>query len=285
MTTVVEGRSFVIYEEIHRTRSYGGASVHRKFMKTLQTILPAQCKPIIITDAGFRSTWFKMLDRLKFAWIGRVRNRETMRLPGSQDWVGCQALYARASKHMHDLGLVDHVRSGSIKCRMVLTKKEAKGRQNKTVFGKKKQSAHSKKQAKGQREPWLLAVSTNLAFLSAADIVRGYELRMQIEQTFRDLKNPQWGMGLRDSQTRKPQRLKALLLIAALLSFAFWLIGLAALAQGFCIQYGSRAKASQTVSILTLARCWIDEHRKKMTLYELDQALIKLRKMIRTYEV
>lgn len=284
-TVVVEGRSFVIYEEIHRTKSYGVASVHRKFMKNLRAILPEQCEPMIITDAGFRGTWFKMLDGLRFAWIGRVRNREKMRLAGSEDWVGCQQLYARASKHVHDLGIVDHVRSAPLKCRMVLTKKDAKGRQNKTAFGKKKQSAHSKKQAKGQREPWLLAVSTKLADLSADEIVKWYEFRMQIEQTFRDLKSPQWGMGLRDSQTRKPQRLKALLLIAALLSFALWLIGLVALAQGFSFQYGSRAKASQTVSILTLARRWIDDRRKRPTQAELDEALTDLRNLIRTYQI
>lgn len=284
-TVVLEGRSFVIYEEIHDSDSYNVAAVHGKFMETLRTILPERCEPIIITDAGFRGTWFRMLNELKFAWIGRVRNREKMLLRGSEEWVDCQQLYPRARKHARDLGIVDHVKSAPVKCRMVLTKKDGKGRQNKTAFGEKKQSAHSKKQAKGQREPWLLAVSTKLAFLDADEIVKWYEFRMQIEQTFRDLKNPQWGMGLRNSQTRKPRRLKALLLIAALLSFAFWLIGLAALARGFRIQYGSLAKTSQTASILTLARRWIDEHQKRMTLPELAHALTQLRNMIKTYDI
>jgi len=58
------------------------------------------------------------------------------------------------------------------------------------------------KQAKAQKEPWLLAVSPQLAALSAQAIVTIYAGRMQIEQTFRDIKNPRWGLGLSASQTR-----------------------------------------------------------------------------------
>lgn len=284
-TVVVEGRSIVVYEEIHPTKSYNVASVHRKFMMTLRDVLPACCEPIIITDAGFRSTWFSMLNELDFAWIGRVRNRDMMRQAGHSDWLGCQQLYAGASKKPRDLGTVAYVRRSPIECRAVLVKEAKKGRKSTTVFGRKKQSAHSKKQARTQREPWLLAVSLQLANLSAAAIVGWYALRMQIEQTFRDLKNAQWGMGLRNSQTRKPGRLAALLLIAALLSFALWLIGLAAIRAGYQISYGSRAKAANSASILTLARHWLDEHRQPLLKHQLDQALVELRGMVKTYGI
>jgi hypothetical protein len=70
----VKGRAIVLYEEIHPHSGYGKASVHRSFMETLRTVLPAHCEPVIVSDAGFRSPWFKMLDRLGFAWIGRIRN-------------------------------------------------------------------------------------------------------------------------------------------------------------------------------------------------------------------
>lgn len=284
-SVVVEGRSITIYEEVHATKSYNGASVHRKFMTTLREILPPHCQPIIITDAGFRSTWFKMLDQLGFAWIGRVRNRDMMRVQNSPQWVGCKTVYAGAQTEPRDLGVVEYVRAGPVECRMVIVKKAEKGRHNKTAFGKKKQSGHSKKQARTQREPWLLAVSRRLNHLRACDIVKWYSWRMQIEQTFRDLKNPQWGMGLSTSQTRKPRRLTALLLIGALLSFALWLIGLVALSRGYRIQYGSRAKAATTVSILTLARHWLHEHQKIIPKLQIRKALAELRGMIKTYEI
>jgi hypothetical protein len=49
------------------------------------------------------------------------------------------------------------------------------------------QRSHSKKQARAQKELWLLAVSPQLAALDAKAIVAIYAGRMQIEQTFRDV--------------------------------------------------------------------------------------------------
>jgi hypothetical protein len=122
-------------------------------------------------------------------------------------------------------------------------------------------SAHSLKQAKAQKEPWLLAVSPQLAGLTAKAVVAIYSGRMQIEQTFRDVKNSRWGLGLSASQTRKPKRLGILLLIAALACFALWLIGLAARASGYRIEFGSRKKAAKALSIISLARWWVLENQ------------------------
>ncbi|RJG19082.1 IS4 family transposase [Massilia cavernae] len=192
---VVKGRAIVIYEEIHPTAQYGAASVHREFMKTLRSVLPAHCQPLIITDAGFRAAWFKMLDQLGFAWIGRIRNRDMVTPSGKSDWRGCKEHFADTKGRARDLGSFNYVRSNPVPCRLVMIKRVPKGRTCKTVFGKKSQSHHSKKQSAGQREPWLLAVSPRLSRLSAKAVVNLYQGRMQIEQTFRDLKSSQWEWG------------------------------------------------------------------------------------------
>jgi hypothetical protein len=283
---VVKGRAIVIYEEVHPTRRYGVASVHRQFMETLRTVLPPQCRPVIITDAGFRGAWFKMLDELGFAWIGRIRNRDMVRARGERDWRGCKELYANATGRARDLGQFEYVRSNPVPCRLVMIKKPPKGRQCKTVFGKTSRSQHSKKQRAGQSEPWLLASAPSLSASSAQAIVAMYGRRMQIEQTFRDLKSTQWGMGLSSSQTRHAKRLSALLLIAALLSFALWIIGLAVRIGGYCIQYGSRKKAAYTLSILSLARHWLlDVNTSALSQRQLNQASAELTSMVMTYEI
>jgi hypothetical protein len=141
----------------------------------------------------------------------------------------------------------------------VLIKKRPAGRHQKTVFGKKVRSKQSLKHASGQNEPWLLAVSPNLAHRSAAQVVEIYGCRMQIEQTFRDTKNPRWGLGLSQSQTHDPDRWSILLMIGALVIFALWVIGLAAQQEGYRIEYGSRKKAAKTLSIISLARWWIEQ--------------------------
>lgn len=58
-------------------------------------------------------------------------------------------------------------------------------------------------------------------------MVELYAKRMQIEETFRDLKSPQYGMGLRQSRSRCPKRYDVLLLIAMLAEILLWCIGIA----------------------------------------------------------
>ena len=67
----VKGRAMTIYEQSFRECEYMKQSVHKDFLITLKSILPSDCKPIIVTDAGFRNPWFKLV--LKFGWdfVGR----------------------------------------------------------------------------------------------------------------------------------------------------------------------------------------------------------------------
>lgn len=57
----LEGRSLTLFEEIHPTALATTASVHRAFLARLKVVLPLGCRPIVISDAGFRSPWFQAL--------------------------------------------------------------------------------------------------------------------------------------------------------------------------------------------------------------------------------
>ncbi len=283
---VVQGRAFILYEEVHPRALLGSPVVQRRFMHTLRDVLPPTCQPVIITDAGFRAPWFQMLNELGYAWIGRIRNRDMVRSRHGHDWEGCKTLYAKAGAQARDLGQFSYTRSNPTPCRLVLAKRQPKGRQAKSKAGNAKRSSHNKKISAGQREPWLLVVAPALALLKASQVVDMYAGRMQIEQTFRDLKSPQWGMGLRSSQTRALERLASLLLIGALLAYALWIIGLAALDAGFNPSYGSRGKSTSTLSILSLATHWLDaHHRPTISRRQLKDALIRLISLVRTYEI
>lgn len=54
-----------------------------------------------------------------------------------------------------------------------------------------------------------------------------YTKRMQIEQSFRDLKSHRYGAAFEDTLTRDPRRLELLLLIHMLATLAAWFEGLA----------------------------------------------------------
>lgn len=283
---IVKGRAFTIYEQLYPQAMLGSPKAHRQFMTALRTILPNNCHAIIITDAGFKSPWFKLLTELGFAWVGRVRSNDMLRARNGDIWVGCKTFYAKAKTRARDLGMFLYVRSNPTPCRLVLYKSKSKGRHCLTRSGKPAENRRSKKNSRSQIEPWLLVACPTLTRLHAEKIVSIYAGRMQIEQTFRDIKNDQWGMGLCRSQTRSLPRLAVLLLVGALASYALWLIGLAARASGYNVCYGSRAKASATLSILSLGMHWINDHNSPpITRSHIIDALEQLVQMVQTYEI
>lgn len=81
-------------------------------------------------------------------------------------------------------------------------------------------NGHTLKMIARAKEPWLLAYSSSLSSLSGAEIVTLYARRMQIEQSFRDLKSHRYGCAFEDMLTRHPRRLEMLLLLHALASVA-----------------------------------------------------------------
>ncbi|MBN3518364.1 transposase, partial [Vibrio neptunius] len=56
------------------------------------------------------------------------------------------------------------------------------------------------------KEPWVLATNLPVETRTPTQLVRLYSKRMQIEETFRDLKSPAYGLGLRHSRTSSPER-------------------------------------------------------------------------------
>jgi hypothetical protein len=253
-SVVVEGRSVTLYEEVHPLQQLTNRGVHARFLERLAQLLPPCAHaPIVITDAGFRSTWFELLAKRNWYWIGRIRNRDYLRQPHGT-WLPAKALYAHARSEAQDLGRYECVRSKPIVARLVLIKQEGKGRKCRSCTGTQKRSAASKKIASRNREPWLLSCSPQLSHLSAQAIVNLYAQRMRIEQQFRDTKNCALGMGLRRARSTGVMRLQALLLIAHVASLAKRLIGEAAKAQNLQLQLMSTARKDRAeISVMTLA--------------------------------
>lgn len=224
---VARGRAITVYEEVHPAWKVNNAKVHRAFLKRLRALLPAGVCPILVTDAGFRNPWFGAVEALGWHWLGRVRNRTRVRLPGG-NWTDWKAL--PASTRVRSLGEAQLAQSNPLSCRLVLVRRPKQGRVELTRCGRRAQGGHSRKMAARAKDPWLLAVSHSLEALPAATVVALYGKRMQIEQSFRDLKSHRYGCAFEDTLTRDAQRLEMLLMIHMLASLAAWLVALAATA-------------------------------------------------------
>lgn len=227
---VARGRTLTLYEEVHPEHRKNARAVEAAFLKRLRALLPDRVRPIVVTDAGFRVPWFRAVEALGWHWVGRVRHRARVRPLGlgqALPFMAHQALYRSASRRAVALGVFELTESQRLPCRLVLTRRARRGRVHLTRRGHRARASASRKIARRAREPWLLAASLSLAELSGAEIVRLYAKRMQIEQSFRDLKSHRYGCAFEDTLTRDPRRLEMLLLIHALASLAAWLEGLA----------------------------------------------------------
>ena len=253
-SVAVEGRSVTLYEEAHPQYRLGNPKVHRQFLARVAELLPAGCEPIVMTDAGFRATWFKAVAARGWAFIGRVRNRD-MVCCRVGEWVRGTALYAQATEQARDLGRYSYARTNPIQARLVLAKRPARGRHRLNIYGRRRAGRSSRKCARAAREPWLLAASIRLDHLTAATIVNLYAQRMRIEQSIRDTKNLRWGQGLHTTRSRTRERLQMLLLIGHLAAFVQRLIGEEAKAHQLQLNFmATHRRTRPEISALTLAR-------------------------------
>lgn len=256
------GRAIAIYEELHPYALLANRTVQHRFLARLKRLLPTDCTPIIIADAGFRVPFFGYVEQLGWHWLGRIRNRDFIRWEGApRDWVPAKSLHALASPKAQDLGQAQWVRRAPLRGRLVLMRHPRHGRKDRTRQGPVRRSCSSRKHARRAKEPWLLIASESLHSFGARQIVRLYKTRMQIEENFRDTKSNTYGLGIARQRNTTLERAANLLLIAALASFVLWLIGCLAKARRWDKLVRVNSSSPQAdYSTLSLARLVI-QHR------------------------
>lgn len=274
----IGGRCLTLYEEVHPLSRLGNPRVQRAFLHQLKALLPDGVKPILITDAGFRAPWFKAVNRLGWHWIGRIRNRTYLRPQGSSAWIACKTLYRSAHARPQALGAYELVRSNPVTGRLYLFKRPKRQRIRTSASAHPGGGNQNAKQARAQREPWLLAASPSLAHLDAAQIINAYAKRMQIEEAFRDLKCTRYGLGFSLSFSRSRERLTILLLIALMSFFVLWLIGQHALARGLQFHFQSNTRRSRPVlSLFNLAGLIVRRATDQLLDRDLPHLLLPIR--------
>ena len=227
----IDGRALTLYEEVHPLKAYNTPSVHRDFLHHLAALLPEGCRPILITDAGFRGPWFEAVRRLGWDFIGRVRNQVNIDPGGSGQWTSLRRLYRRATRRVLALGESWLSRKYPWNAHLCLVRK------------------------KGYKDPWLLATSLSPERCNARQVVSLYGKRMQIEETFRDLKDARFSLGMTLARTHSLERQQVLLLLGALAMLALWLVGLAARTKGWHRAFqANTVKARHVLSVIFLAR-------------------------------
>lgn len=256
----IGGRTLPVLDMVFDGKEQGTPAAEKRFLLRLRTLVPQAVHPILVTDAGFRSPWFRAVSQIGWHWVGRLRNTTLVKpldVPDRNvEWGPSRALHVLAGSTPRDLGLMETVRSAPWVCRLVAYAKTARGRKhhNRRNRAQVARSSASRKAAAREREPWLIVASPELVHLSARQLVTLYARRMQIELSFRDLKSHRYGQGFEDSLTRSGPRIEILLLVNALAAFASWLAGMACEATGIAHWLSPIRSTRKLYSTLRLGR-------------------------------
>lgn len=261
----VGGRTLPILDMVFPRSEQGSRKAEGQFLQRLAQVLPNDACPVLVTDAGFRTPWFRAVEAMGWHWLGRLRGTTYLKPVDVPDepsqWVTCKALYALARRAPRDLGEMEVVRDRPLTAHVVLHAKPAHGRKHRNRRGLPARDSKSRKNARRESEPWLLMASPSL-HLSARQVVTLYARRMQIELSFRDLKSHRYGQAFEDSLTRQGARIEILLLISALAAFAAWLAGMACEASGidrWLVPYRSKRRLYSVIRLgrEALVRRWL----------------------------
>lgn len=219
----LEGRPLTLHQVVVPMDEYTCPHVHKAFLHRLKQVLPADFRPVIITDAGFKVPWLKQIRKLGWHYIARVRGNQTLQLPGQEAFVTVAKVYKKARSTPQRLGEVKLTKAQQYRTQAVLVG---------TGWKLRKSDRH-----KQYKEPWLLVSSLPDCFNYATKIAKCYGKRMQIEESFRDQKSQTYGLGSEAHRTYKRERLEVLLLLAALANWLHYMIGLAAELAGKHLQF------------------------------------------------
>lgn len=114
----------------------------KRFLQHLRAIVPEDVTPILVTDVGFRTPWFRGVSALGWHWLGRL-----------DQWVDSRRLHVLASTTPHELPPMLTNRSDLIECRLAVYAKACQGRRslNKRRPDRTSRSTASKKASARER--------------------------------------------------------------------------------------------------------------------------------------
>lgn len=263
-----EGRALTLYEKRNTFKKMGNKTFQRNYLKNLAQVLPENCQPIIITDAGFHNDWFKSISKLGWDFIGRIRNVKKYRVDGEKRFKLCRTLFRQATEKPKILGKMQLTESNPLICNFYIMKSSLKGRKALRKDGKVRKDKDSKAYSRSYREPWLL-VSSLQGRNAAKKVMTIYKKRMTIEEAFRDLKSTKYGFGLSEGTTRKKHRRDVLLLIAMLAGLIAWLTGKVGEKKNLHYQFQSNSIKTRRVLSFFYLGCQMIRKKIKIPLSEI----------------
>lgn len=85
----VGGRALTVYERIYPIKQMNQPRAQLDFLAGLRRLLPAGTTPLLVTDAGFRSDWYRGVQQQGWHYLDRLRNNTQVRAKAEGPWQAC----------------------------------------------------------------------------------------------------------------------------------------------------------------------------------------------------
>ena len=219
----LKGRSLPIYRDVFEENQLKKRAPD--FIEGLSRCIPEGREVIVIMDAGFGEDWFDAIADNGWYWLVRARGKKFIKLSEADDWVDARELYDLATPRTKQYHSAFITKKTPRACRVVIKSSSTKntGRKRPKTLPRNYNAANGNYK-RIAAEPWVLA--TNLPDkYTAIQVVNYYKKRMQIEQSFRDLKSHQFGLSARYIRTVTIYRWAIAMLLAAIVQVTLWIIG------------------------------------------------------------
>jgi hypothetical protein len=271
---VARGRALTLYEEVFPKRLENNPEVHRRFLKKIKKLLPSHCIPILLTDAGFGKSWFKLVVALGWDYVGRVRGITTYRLEQNTSWRSYKGCGAMATSTPVYLGKGDLTQKDPLNCHFYLVKIPKKYRISLNKLKKKSHYKNDIEHAKSANEPWLLVSSLKKM---PKTVVKMYSFRMEIEEGFRDLKSSKFGFSFEKAHSVKIRRIQILLMIATLAALIAFFTGWVAEKNQWHYQFQANTYKHKRVISLFFLGCRVIKKKLNLIWQDISDAFLEMK--------
>lgn len=219
----LKGRTIPIYREVFGKKELKGRA--QKFLNNLAECIPSSHDVVVIMDAAFGEEWLEAIEDLNWSWLLRIRGKRQLKLTQDSEWLEASELMplitgrAKCHNKAHILKKYNHP------CRIITKRGNITSKRKKPSKLPRNYNSANGGYSKKAKEPWILATNLPSSY-NATQIVNYYKKRMQIEESFRDIKSPQYGLSARFARTKCIHRWGVKMLLAAIVQIVSWIIGI-----------------------------------------------------------
>lgn len=255
-----KGRSIPLYREVFNKGSLKTKA--KSFIDSVSSMIPKGREVVVIMDAGFFEDWYQAIEAVGWYWICRTRKGKSVKFSDSLDWISIEEFIGKVSKNTKNYSGVLLTKRHKHECRIITTTNKSIGKKRRrTLRGDKQRKVGSSRYLESAKEPWILA--TNLPESThGVKVVNLYKKRMQIEESFRDMKSHQYGLCGRYIRTTDIYRWGVKMLLASIVQIMYWILGIIGHQQGMQkVFQANTVKDKKVFSNFTLGK-FIIEYNK-----------------------